>query len=311
MADIIAFGEPMFEFAAAEAGALADSKSFITGWGGDASNFAVSAARQGAKVGMMCRIGNDDWGGSFMKLWENEGISTENVIVENGAFTAVYFIASKKPGSHGFTYIRKDSAASHYSASDINAEAIKSAKLFHTSGITQAISPSSCDASFEAMRIAKQNGVLVSYDPNLRIKLWDIDRARAIINQSYSMADIVFPSLEDSQVLTGLQDPMDIAKEILSRGPSVVVLKLGGDGCLIMTKDEHFIVPPFKVDVVDTAGAGDSFAGAFTTAIIEGKSLREAATFGNAVASLTCTGLGCVNPIPRREVAEAHMNNNK
>lgn len=307
MTDIISLGEPMLEFNAAEIGRLSEVSVFHTGWGGDTSNFAVAAARLGNSVGIMGRIGSDEFGRSFLNLWEREGIDTSHAIVEPDSFTAIYFISRRQDGGHDFTYYRKDSAASHYTPDDIDPEYIAQARVFHSSGITQAISHSSCDAVFRAAEIAKERGILFSYDPNLRLKLWSLPRAKAVINLSFEMADIVLPSLEDARILTGLEEPEAIVTSILKRGPQIVVLKLGSEGCMIGTKEKIFVEPSVKVTAVDSSGAGDAFDAGFITGYLAGWDLRQAARFANVVGALTCLTKGCAGATPTRTQVEEFL----
>ncbi len=300
--DIVSLGEPMVEFSAASPGHLKDVTSFHRGWGGDTSNMAVAAARLGRTVGYVTKIGDDAFGQCFLDLWRREGVDTSRVIVEKGGFTGIYFIAYAD--RHEFTYYRKGSSASRISAEELDPEYIKSSRVFHSSGISQAISSSSQGAVLHAMEIAKKNGVLVSYDPNVRLKLWPLEIARSAIIRAVGFADIVFPSMEDASILFSSDSAENAARRFLELGPSTVVVKLGGKGCLVATKKEVFEMQSFKVDVVDATGAGDAFDGAFLTGILEGWDLRKCAKFANAVGALTTTGKGAVNPIPQRSVVD-------
>jgi len=266
---------------------------------------AVAAARLGRKVGYITKVGDDAFGQCFLEMWRREGVDTSKVIVEKGGFTGIYFIAYAN--GHEFTYYRKGSSASHISADEIDQEYIKNSKTFHSSGITQAISDSSREAVFHAIEIAKKNGVLVSYDPNVRLKLWPLEMARSTIIRTISLADIVFPSMEDASILFSSDSAKDAAKRFLELGPGTVVVKLGADGCLVATKKEVFETPSVKVNVVDATGAGDAFDAAFLSGTLEGWDLRRCARFANAVGALTTTGKGAVNPIPRRSVVDEFL----
>lgn len=300
--DIVSLGEPMVEFSAASPGHLKDVTLFHRGWGGDTSNMAVAAARLGRSVGYITKIGDDAFGQCFLELWRREGVDTSKVIVEKGGFTGIYFIAYAD--GHEFTYYRKGSSASHISADEVDHEYIKSSRVFHSSGITQAISGSSREAVFHAIEIAKRNRALVSYDPNVRLKLWPLETARDVIIRAIGLADIVFPSIEDASMLFSSGSAKDAAERFLELGPSTVVVKLGAGGCLVATKEEIFETPSFEVNVVDATGAGDAFDAAFLSGILEGWDLRRCANFANAVGALTTTGKGAVNPIPRRSVVD-------
>ncbi len=309
--DIISMGEPMLEFNAAEEGSLSEAGQFSVGYGGDTSNFAVAVSRLGGKVGYLTRLGDDEFGERFLALWKKEGIDTRHVVCDADAPTGIYFI-SRKANEHFFTYYRKNSAACRMSPSNIPLDYIRKARLFHVSGISQGISLSACDAVFEAMAACKEAGVVVSFDPNLRLKLWPLSRARAIIHQAVAMADIVLPSLEDAAALTGMDNEEEIAQYYLNLGPAVVVLKLGERGALLavnenadgvaILKTRRFL--PYKVNSVDMTGAGDTFDGGFAVGYLAGWPLGKCVKFANAAAALATTGLGAVAPIPTREEVE-------
>lgn len=301
--DILTFGEPMFELAEVETdGATA----YVPGFGGDASNVAVAAARQGAHVGVFTRVGRDTFGDRFLALWADEGIDASTVQQDAEAPTGTYLI-SYGPAGHEFSYYRKGSAASLVRPADVPIEAIASARMLHLSGISQAISDGACDASFAAIEVAKNHGVRVSYDTNLRLKLWPLARARAIIMATAGMSDVCLPSLEDGRQLTGKDDPDAIADAFLSAGAKLVVLKLGADGALVADGRSRERVPAFPVEPVDATGAGDTFDGAFLAKTIAGATPVDAATYANAAAALSTLGHGAVVPIPRAEVVERFL----
>jgi 2-dehydro-3-deoxygluconokinase len=301
--DVVALGEPMLEFNATEPGSLREVRTYEVGWGGDTSNFVVAVSRLGRSAGYICRLGDDDFGKILLDLWKREGVDTSHVILDQHAPTGIYFI-SRLGETHSFTYYRSGSAASRLSADDIPEEYLTQVKVFHTSGISQAISHSSCDAVFYAIEVAREAGALISYDPNVRLKIWDRESARSTILETIRMADFIFPSLEDARIITGLDDPEQIAGELQKLGPKVVALKLNEEGALLASQDGLRHIEPFKVDVKDTTGAGDAFAGAFVVAYLDGLDPYECGRFANAAAALTCTGLGAVKPIPARERVE-------
>lgn len=297
-------GEPLMEFA--EVQDAVRGRVYLPGFGGDTSNFAVAAARQGARVAYLTHLGADAFGDLFVKLWEEEGIDTSLVVRNPNAHTGLYFITYSEAG-HQFTYHRKGSAASRMGPDDVPADSIARAKLLHVSGISQAISDTACDAVFRAIDVARANGVKVSYDPNLRLKLWPLARARAVIHATAVLADLFLPSFEDAVQLTGLQDPHAIADYYLALGVKLVALKPGQDGVLVATRDERHVLPGFAVETVDTTGAGDTFDGAFVTQWLGGADLVTAARYANAAAALSTTGHGAVAPIPRAAEVRAFL----
>jgi len=302
--EIVSIGEPMVEFNALDRGALRHSSAFEFGWGGDASNFAVAASRLGAASAIVTRLGDDDFGHSLLELWEREGVDSSAVRVADGEFTAAYFVTHSERG-HEFSYLRSGSAASRLTTADLPLDLITGARALHATGITQAISQSACDAAFAALVAAREAGVLTTYDPNLRLKLWPLERARATILHALSLVDVALPSLDDAVQLTGHTDPEVIVREIHSRGPSIVALKLGGDGAIVSDGRKTHRVGAMPIDLVDASGAGDTFDAAFVVAYLEGRPLEDCARFANAAAALTASGVGCVGPIPRRDEVEA------
>ncbi|RJR36382.1 MAG: sugar kinase [Desulfobacteraceae bacterium] len=310
--EIVALGEPMLEFNASEEGALYEVKQFLAGWGGDTSNFSVAASRAGNRVGYLTRLGEDEFGESFLQLWQKEGIDTRFIEKDPTAPTGIYFI-SRSVRKHHFTYYRKYSAASRMTPDFLPAEYIRGARLLHVSGISQGISTSACDTVFAAIGLARDAGVLISYDPNFRPKLWNPDRARAVIHETIRQADLVFPSIEDARALSGLEEPEEIVRFYLGMGPKVVVLKMGGDGALLAAPEDSKTksIPRIQrfrcqnVDAVDMSGAGDTFDAYFVNGYLSGWPLEKCAEFANAAAALTTTGLGCVTPVPVRAQVEA------
>lgn len=296
MPDLLCMGEPMLEFnrqtPEAEGRAL-----YLEGHGGDTSNAAIAAARQGASAGYVTAIGQDAPGESFMALWAREGVDTSTVIRRAEAPTGVYVVSHDTRGHH-FTFYRTGSAAALYRPEEVPEAAIRAARILHLSGISQAISASACDAVFRAIAIAREAGVKVSYDTNLRLRLWPAARAAAVIHAAIGMADIALPSLDDATALTGLADPDAVADFYLRLCP-LVLLKCGAAGCIVATAEGRTRILPHKVQAVDATGAGDTFAGAFLARTLAGDAPAAAARYANAAAALSTTGYGAVAPIPR------------
>jgi 2-dehydro-3-deoxygluconokinase len=304
--DVISIGEPMIEFTAREKGNLRKARLFELGWGGDTSNFAVAVARLGKKPGYICRVGDDEFGMSFLEMWKREGVDSSHVIVEKNGFTAAYFISLKNRGEHDFTYIRKGSAASHLSPQDIDSNYIKSAKLVHISGITQAISENCRAATSEALSLAKESGVKVSYDPNFRLKLWpSSEAAKRVIAETVPSTDIFLPTAEEATMLTGTSDPVEQAEKLLNSVSDVVAIKMGAKGCyMARSNGEKRMVRGFRVKVVDTTGAGDAFDGAVVVGCLEDWPIRKIGEFANGAGALKTTGRGAVKPLPTRRQVE-------
>jgi 2-dehydro-3-deoxygluconokinase len=293
--DIVALGEPMIEFNQQDRARPLD---YRLGFGGDTSNFAVSAARQGARVGYITRIGRDAFGEMLLALWREEGVDAAGVAIDDGASTGIYFVTHSAAG-HAFTYYRAGSAASRMRPADIPVELIERAKYLHVSGISQAISTGACDAVAHAIERARAAGVKVTYDPNLRLRLWDLPRAKAVICATAAMSDHFLPSLDDVRTLSGLDDADAIYDWCLALGAKAVTLKIGPDGVITGDAATRQRIPGNRVNCVDATGAGDCFDGAFVARLAAGDSIFEAARYANAAAALTTMGYTAIAPIPR------------
>lgn len=287
-------GEPLIEF-----NQIDDKGRYLFGHGGDTSNCAIAAARAGASVGYVTGLGNDEFGDSFMKLWSENNVDASSVVRNSDAHTGVYFV-THGPDGHAFSYMRAGSAASRMAPADLPANYIANAKVLHVSGISMALSASAADAVFEAIKIAKTAGALVSFDTNLRLRLWPLERARALTEAAMRQCDIALPGLDDARQLTGLSEPDAIADHYLGLGARVVALTLGQDGCLVATPGERRRVAGIKVKAVDATGAGDTFDGNFLAEYLVQGDVFEAARFANAAAAISTQGYGAVAPMPYR-----------
>ncbi|MBX2856934.1 MAG: sugar kinase [Rhodobacteraceae bacterium] len=298
-ADILCLGEPMMEFNHQPEG------HYASGHGGDVSNCAVAAARNGASVGMIAHLGGDPFGDSFIEMWSREGVDA-SAVERTAAPTGIYFV-THGPGGHEFSYYRAGSAASRMTPDDLPREVISSAKALHVSGISQGISTSAADSVFEAIELARAAGVAVSYDTNLRLKLWPLARARAVIHAAVARCDVALPGLDDAQALTGLENPDAIVEFYLGLGVGIVALTLGKDGVLVATPERRERIGAFLVDAVDATGAGDTFDGAFLAEWTARRDPFAAAHYANAAAALSTLGYGAVAPMPKREAVERFL----
>jgi 2-dehydro-3-deoxygluconokinase len=292
--DIVAIGEALVEFN--QTGA-ASGGMYLQGFGGDTSNALIAAVRQGATGSYFTRLGDDEFGRMCLQLWRDEGVDARDVLIDATAPTGIYFVRHGQDG-HTFSYLRAGSAASLMKPSDVPTQLIERARFLHVSGISQAISASATDTVFHAIRIATGAGVKVAYDPNLRLKLWPLDRARAIISATIPLVDYFLPGLDDVRLVSGLDDPASILDWCDRQGAKNVVLKLGREGSIVSDAGRRVRISAFPVDAVDATGAGDCFDGSFLARLAAGDDPPSAARWASAAAALTTTGYGAVAPLP-------------
>jgi 2-dehydro-3-deoxygluconokinase len=218
---------------------------------------------------------------------------------DRDAFTAVYFVRHG-PAGHTFHYLRAGSAASRMQPEDLPADfSSLQARFVHASGISMAISESACRTVLSAFERARDAGAKISFDSNLRLRLWPLERAKAAIAQAAAMADYFFPSLEDAEALSGRKNRDAIVDWGHELGAKNVFLKLGADGVIASDGKSRLHVPGMRVDCRDATGAGDCFCGAALARLAAGDDLFAAARYANAAAALATTAYGAVAPIPR------------
>jgi 2-dehydro-3-deoxygluconokinase len=302
--DIVSIGEPLIEFNRPKEG---DGRTWLQGFGGDSQNCAIAAVRQGATAGYLTSLGQDWMGDAFLELWKSEGLDASQVTRHPTAPTGVSFV-THGPSGHKFDYLRKGSAASLMTPAGLPKAYIAGARFLHVSAIGQAISADARAACDAAIAIARAAGVRVSYDTNLRLRLWDLEAARRHIHATIPACDIALPSLDDSQQLSGLEKPDEIADFYLKLGAPMVALKMGSEGALLALPGRRVHIAPHRVQSVDATGAGDTFDGSFLARLLDGDDPETAARYANVAAALSTTGYGAVTPIPRKDAVIAAMN---
>jgi 2-dehydro-3-deoxygluconokinase len=299
MSDIVALGEPLFEFAN-----LPGTDRYQQGFGGDTSNFACAAARVGARTAYLSRVGDDEFGRQLIGLWQREGIDASAVEIDAEAPTGAYFISQSAAG-HVFTYRRAGSAASRMRFTEGFRARVASARWLHVSGISQAIGTDACDTVFEAIAFAREHRIPVGFDLNYRPRLWPAARARAIAIATLDSTELFLPSIDEAQALFGISDPHALIEWSHRHGAKQVAVKMGPNGALVSDGASVVEVPGLKVEVVDATGAGDCFAGVLTARLVAGDPLAQAARAACVAAALSITGHGAVAPLPDWRQVEA------
>lgn len=305
--DVVALGEGMVEFNQTRAG----EPTYLQGFGGDTSNAVIAAARAGARTAYLSRVG-DDWSGQrLLELWRHEGVDCAAIEVADDAPTGLYFVThGHGPQGHGheFGYQRKGSAASRMTPAWFEGrprQVVAQSRVLHVSGISLALSDSAAATVLAAMQSAREAGTLVSFDANLRLKLWPIDKARASIEEAIALCDIFLPSLDDITALTGLTDPGAVVSWGHALGAETVVLKLGERGALVSNGTQRQHIPGKAARMVDATGAGDCFCGNLLARMARGDGVFTAAGYANAAAALAVQGFGAVAPLPRPDQVES------
>lgn len=300
--DVLSFGETMAMLVAEQSGDLANVERFRKRIAGADSNVAIGLSRLGFKVAWLSRVGADSLGRFVVQTLENEGLDCRHVAVDPAHPTGFQFKSRSDDGSDPqVEYFRRGSAASHLSVDSI-APALLEARHLHATGIVPALSITAREMAFELMTRMRDAGRSLSLDPNLRPTLWDSESTMIReINRLAALAHWVLPGLAEGRVLTGFDDPADIAAFYLDQGAKAVVIKLGASGAYYRTPlAQGFAAAEPDVQVVDTVGAGDGFAVGLISALLEKRSLAEAVQRANWIGSRAVQSRGDMEGLPTR-----------
>jgi 2-dehydro-3-deoxygluconokinase len=299
MRDVITFGESMVLFTPTKTGPLRYVSSFEKTIGGAESNLAIALARLGHNVSWLSRLGNDEFGLYVRNFIRGEGVDTSLVTFDSHYPTAVFFKERYDACDPKVYYYRSGSAASHMDKSLLNESEIAASKFLHITGITAAISPSCHELIDHAIKLARKHNVTVTFDPNIRLKLWSEEEARNVLMDIAGKCDIVLPGIDEGELLTGESTPEGISSKIIQSGAKAVVVKLGAKGAFYQTEDNQEYVDGYKIErVVDTVGAGDGFAAGFISGLLRGWSYKDAVALGNRVGASAVTVTGDVEGYP-------------
>jgi dehydrogluconokinase len=307
--DILSFGETMAMFVAEEPGDLASITRFHKRIAGADSNVAIGLSRLGFKVAWLSRVGANSLGRFVIDTLEKEGLDCRHVDIDVAHPTGFQLKSRTEDGSDPVVeYFRRGSAASHLSPQSIVPQLLN-ARHLHATGIPAALSASARQLSLELMTRMRDAGRSVSFDPNLRPSLWASTQQMVTeTNRLAALAHWVLPGLSEGRLLTGFEDPADIAAFYLDQGVEAVAIKLGPHGAYYRThQDQGFVAGVPVQAVVDTVGAGDGFAVGMISALLENHSFAEAVKRANWVGSRAVQSRGDMEGLPTRAEMSAEL----
>lgn len=268
--DVVTVGESLVLFQSLTNRPLQYETSLMKSLGGAESNVAIVLTRLGKKSRWISRVGEDPHGDYVLATLAGEGVDISQVIRDKEAPTAIYFKDFKGYGDPSVYYYRHNSAASRLHPDDIQEDWFQGAKHLHVTGITPALGESPEEMVRQVMTSAREKGMTISFDPNLRRKLWGEERARRVLLSLIPLCDIFLPGLDEAEFLLGKLPTEEYGKRFIEMGATVVVLKLGEKGAIAFSQNHSVQVSPYKVDhVVDTVGAGDAFAAGFISSVLD------------------------------------------
>jgi 2-dehydro-3-deoxygluconokinase len=261
---LVTFGESMGLISTSDIGPIDFAHLFHVSIGGAESNVAIGAARLGAPVTWIGRLGCDSTGDMIERRLRAEGVHVH--VIRDGGFTGLMLRHQRVAGHFSVDYHRAGSAGSRLCTCDIPDDLLAGAAILHLTGITPALSESARHAVFDATERARALGLTICFDVNYRAKLWTQAAARPVLRALAERADILMAGTGEARLLLGDADTKDeraVLDRLAALGPSEVILRDGPRGCAALIDGAGFRLPAPSVCVVDPVGAGDAFAAGY------------------------------------------------
>ena len=260
---------------------------------GSAGIFACAVTALGANSGFLGKVGKDALSRMVYDTIQEFGVDMRHVVTSGEGQIGLAFIEYLPDGRRNYEYYRSHSVGSLFRAEELDTEAFDGAYALHFPGMLLDLSPELREASLFAARTAKEKGVLLSFDPNIRTELnrkESMERMIGVIR----MADIIAPTLAEGRMITGKESVGDVLRALHDLGPAVVALTMDKDGAAVSSAGQVALCEGIDVPVVDPTGAGDTFAAALVVALQRGMSLSDTALFCNCAGTLVVTKRGVI-----------------
>lgn len=311
MPDILCLGEALIDFMPLESGKkLIEVDAFKKVAGGAPANVAVGVARLDRSAAFIGRVGDDDFGRYLEQIFIENQVDVSQIQFDSQARTGLAFVSLPTPNTREFLFYRNPSADMMLDSKQFDLQFLRSGKVFHFGSITLVSQPSR-SATLKAAGTAKQGGLVISYDPNLRPALWpDLKSARQQIIKPLGLADVVKVNDEELAFLTGEKDHKLAMEQIREYGPRLVILTLGQYGSYYLSDSGYGKVETFQLDTVDATGCGDSFVAGLLCGILDyglgslaldQALLEKVLKFSSAAAAITSTRKGIIDALPYRK----------
>jgi fructokinase len=310
----LTLGELLIDFVATESGvSVGQAPSFQKAPGGAPANVAVGLARLGIASGFLGKVGDDDFGHFLARTLEQNGVDISGLRYSDRARTMLAFVSVAADGERDFMFYRHPSADMLLRPDEIDRDYIGAARLLHHGSISLIGEPSR-SATLAAIRAAREQGLWISYDPNLRLPLWpSAEEARRGLLSAWTSAHVIKVSHEELAFLSGEEDWARAAEKLWHDRLRLLIITDGPRGCNYVTaRHARGHVPTSHVDVVDTTGAGDGFVAGLLAGLLENESawtdvgaLEEVLRLANAVGALTTTKRGAIPALPTRDRVSA------
>lgn len=306
--EIITIGDGMITFDPSSKGPLRFVNQFERKIGGAELNVMLGCARLGLKTGWISRLGKDEFGRHIFNTVRGEGVDVSEVKLMEGYSTSLNFKEVQESGAGKTFYYRKNSPTETLTPELLPEDYIKKAKILHVTGVFPAIDEVNAAVILEAIKIAKENNVKVSFDPNIRLKLWSKEQARKVILTYLPYVDYLLAGRDELELLFETDQDSELIKKLQEFSIEQTVIKDGENGCYLYGNGKWSHFPGFKVSkVVDTVGAGDGFDSGFLYGTIREWPLERTLRFANAIGAMVVQVCGDNEGLPYLDEVEGFM----
>ncbi|MFC0469073.1 sugar kinase [Halalkalibacter kiskunsagensis] len=298
--DVITIGDAMVSLNPHSKGPLRFVSNFERKVGGAELNVAIGCSRLGLKTKWVSRLGNDEFGRYIHNFVRGEGIDVSDVKLVEGYPTSVHFKEILEDGSGRTFYYRSNSPTTTLTEEEINESLFTGGKLLHITGVFPAVDKEkNVGVIKKAIALAKQQNMLVSFDPNIRLKLWSRAEAKAALTEFLPYVDVLLTGLDEAELLFGTDDPQKVIEESKKIGISYVAIKQGEKGSIGYHQGKYIESPPVPPKkVVDTVGAGDGYDAGFIYGVLQQWSLEKTLHFANTIGSMVVSVSGDNEGLP-------------
>ena len=320
MLDVVCLGELLIDFCSTKADvSLEDAPAFAKAPGGAPANVAVGVAKLGRRAGFIGKVGQDPFGHFLAHILEHEQVDTSFLAFAENVRTTLSFIAVHSSGRRDCFFYRNPGADQMLEPDDIDDTYVRAAKLFHFGSISM-IDAKPREATLKALEIASSDGLLVSYDPNLRMSLWSGERqAFETIWKAFPYADFAKVSEEEWEFITGTKDFDAGAKKIMEKGVKLLVISQGEHGATFYHRTGSRHVPAYEIELVEATGSGDGFVASILVDLVkradqgvqieelDAEDLSGIVRRANAAGALTATRYGAIPGLPTAQELEEFL----
>lgn len=307
--DVVTLGELLIDFT--ENGLSGQGNQlFEANPGGAPCNVLAMLTKLGKKTAFIGKVGNDQFGLRLKASLEEVGIDTRNLVLDNEVHTTLAFVHTFADGDRDFSFYRNPGADMMLTTDEVQDDLIKSSRIFHF-GTLSSTHPGVREATRNALKVARENGLTITFDPNLREPLWkSLDDAREEIEYGMGHCDVLKISDNEVEFMTGTSDyTAGVAKIREKHDIPLILVTMGKDGSRAYYKDRMIEVAPFlQENTIETTGAGDTFCASIINFVLENgledltdEQLTEMLTFANAGASLITTRKGALRVMPEKQ----------